>query len=95
MNMHSFTFFIGYSNAFAILVTSVLIVSDVVHWIFAFKYWALAWKVQLLKDGKNPDQYNMTFTCVFIAGLTLNIVGGAITSLSFYPAMITLDDSPA
>ena len=31
---------------------------NVVHWIFALRYWTLAHKIERMKQGKNPDKHN-------------------------------------
>jgi len=28
------------------------------HWLFAFKYWEISWRMELLKMGMSPNIYN-------------------------------------
>jgi hypothetical protein len=44
-----------------------------VHWIFALKYWTLSFKVQLMKQGRDPDVYNRLFIGLFIVGILFNV----------------------
>jgi hypothetical protein len=55
---------------------------NIVHWIFAVKYWALSFKVKQLKEGRNPDTYNKLFMTLFITGIILNFVSAMIGNLS-------------
>ena len=57
--------------------------SDLVHWIFAFKYWTVACRLEEIQSGANPDRYNLQYTAIFIAGLILNLAAGVLTSLGY------------
>ena len=52
------------------------------HWIFAFKYWTLAYKVEQLRRGQDPDSKNLRFTVILISGVILNTVSAILFSLS-------------
>lgn len=47
---------------------------NISHWIFAFKYWTLAIKVQMLKKGQDPNKMNRRFIIVFAAGIVANVI---------------------
>ena len=44
------------------------------HWVFAMKYWTLAYKVKLIKLRKDPDKHNSKFLVIFVVGIILNIL---------------------
>lgn len=44
------------------------------HWIFAMKYWTLAYKIKLIKERKDPDKQNHRFFIIFVIGIILNIL---------------------
>lgn len=52
------------------------------HWIFAFKYWTLAVKVELLKKLQDPNQLNTKFSVVFFLGIIFNLIAGILFQLS-------------
>ena len=52
------------------------------HWIFALKYWTLAYKIEKLKSGQDPDRKNSRFTVVMLAGIILNTASAILFSLS-------------
>lgn len=54
-----------------------------VHWIFALKYWTLSFKVQLMKQGRDPDVYNRLFIGLFIVGILFNVWSALINTLSY------------
>ena len=56
--------------------------SDVVHWVFAFKYWTVACKLEQMKRGANPDQYNAWYSVFFGAGIFVNLATGIVFTLS-------------
>ena len=47
---------------------------NLAHWLFAFNYWALSWRVELIKNRMSPDIYNCSLNAV-------NIVVSLITVL--------------
>jgi dimeric dUTPase (all-alpha-NTP-PPase superfamily) len=47
---------------------------DLAHWLFAFNYWALSWRIELIKNHKSPDTYNCRLN-------TINITMSLITVL--------------
>lgn len=55
--------------------------SDVVHWVFAFKYWTVACKLEQMKRGANPDQYNTWYSVFFGAGIFVNLATGVVFTL--------------
>ncbi len=55
------------------------------HWIFAFKYWTVACKLEQMKSGANPDKYNLWYCVVFAVGAVSNIATGVVISLVSYP----------
>ena len=63
--------------------------SDVIHWIFAFKYWTVACKLEQLKRGANPDEYNLCYSVIFWAGIFVNLVTGVIFTLKGFFVKIT------
>ena len=42
------------------------------HWIFAFKYWTVAMKLEWLKAGKDPNKWNNWFLIALIVGILAN-----------------------
>ena len=44
------------------------------HWLFAFNYWALSWRVELIQQKLPPDIYNTRLN-------TVNIIVSVITIL--------------
>ena len=70
-------------SAFQSMITESL--TNVVHWIFAFKYWTVACKLEQLKRGANPDEYNSWYTGVFVAGVLLNLANGVLQGTNSYP----------
>jgi hypothetical protein len=49
---------------------------NVVHWIFAMKYWVLACKLQALHNNLDPHQHNKRFQVIYVVGLIINVVAG-------------------
>ena len=47
---------------------------NLAHWLFAYNYWALSWRVELIKNRMSPDIYNCRLN-------TINIVVSLITVL--------------
>ena len=47
------------------------------HWIFAFKYWVLARKLELIKQNKNPDANDKLYTFFNYIGIVMNIACGS------------------
>jgi len=37
---------------------------NLAHWLFAFSYWALSWRVELILNQKSPDTYNSRINAV-------------------------------
>ena len=56
--------------------------SDVVHWIFAMKYWSLACKMELINRNEDPDKHNSLYMAIFVAGIVLNTVAGLVMSIN-------------
>jgi hypothetical protein len=65
-----------YANGWANLIT--LLCSDVVHWVFAMKYWTLACKLELVKNGEDPAKQNALQMTIFVIGLILNIAAAGV-----------------
>ena len=42
------------------------------HWIFAFKYWTVAMKLEWLKKGQDPNKWNNWFLIALIVGILAN-----------------------
>ena len=55
----------------------------VTHWIFAFKYWTLALKVQKLKQGQDPTTDDRFYRIVLLIGICFNLVGAMMFALCF------------
>ncbi len=55
------------------------------HWIFAFKYWTVACKLEQMKSGANPDKYNLWYFVAFAIGAVSNIAAGLVTGIVTYP----------
>jgi hypothetical protein len=51
---------------------------NTVHWIFAVNYWALACKLELLKEKKVPTQNDTRNKVIAVIGLLFNILAGAL-----------------
>lgn len=49
---------------------------DVVHWVFAIKYWSLSVKLELIKSGQNVDKNNTLFTIFYVVGIVMNVAAG-------------------
>ncbi len=49
---------------------------DVVHWVFAIKYWSLSVKLELIKSGQNVDKNNTLFTIFYVVGIVINVAAG-------------------
>lgn len=47
------------------------------------KYWTLSYKVQLIKEGRDPDSYNRLFIGIFILGIFFNVLSSLINVLSY------------
>ncbi len=54
----------------------------VTHWIFAFKYWTLALKVEKLKQGQDPSTGDRFYRIVLLIGICLNLVGAMMFAIS-------------
>ena len=54
------------------------LISYLVHWIFAMKYWSLSIKYELVTQGKDPDKDNKKLMVLLITGVIINILA-AIT----------------
>ena len=67
------------------MITEVL--SDLVHWIFAFKYWTVAIKLEKINRGANPDLNNRFYKVIFVAGSVLNIAAGIVTSVGGFASI--------
>lgn len=61
--------------------------SDLVHWIFAFKYWTVAIKLEKIKLGENPDLNNRFYKAIFVFGFVLNLAAGIVTCLSGFASV--------
>jgi len=44
------------------------------HWLFAFKYWVISWRIELIKKGMDPEKHNKSLKIVNIV-VTLITVG--------------------
>ena len=51
------------------------------HWIFAFKYWTLALKVEKLKQGQDPSTGDRFYRMVLLVGICFNMVGAMMFAL--------------
>jgi hypothetical protein len=58
---------------------------NISHWIFAFKYWVLAVKVEMLKKQKDPNKINGRLMILLVAGVFANI---------FYSFLIVFSVTP-
>lgn len=54
----------------------------ITHWIFAFKYWTLARKVEILKKGLDPNTLNRKYEIILYLGIIFNFVGAVFFQLS-------------
>ncbi len=52
------------------------IVSCVVHWIFAMKYWSLSVKLELIQQRIDPDTNNVLFFRIYVVGIIANVLAG-------------------
>ena len=52
------------------------VVSCVVHWIFATKYWSLSVKLQLIQQRVDPETKNALFFRIYVAGIIANVFAG-------------------
>lgn len=56
------------------------------HWIFAFKYWSLSLKMEIISVNGDPDSLNTLFYIMFYIGLLLNMLAGISYCMTwFYP----------
>ena len=55
---------------------------NIVHWIFALKYWSLSFKIQQLKIGRDADVYNKQLKVAFFIGIFLNSLSALFNNLS-------------
>ena len=44
------------------------------HWLFAYNYWVLSWRIELLQEEMSPDTYNKSLRIIYIV-VTLITVG--------------------
>jgi hypothetical protein len=51
-------------------------ITEIVHWLFAIKYWSVAVKMELLTQNKDLDTHNKLFYFLFWAGIAINLTGG-------------------
>jgi len=47
---------------------------NLAHWQFAFHYWALSWRVELILSKKSPDIYNRRLNIVNFVGCLITTV---------------------
>ena len=47
---------------------------NTIHWVFAVKYWTLAYKVKMIKERMNPDKHNNKFMLILVIGIISNIL---------------------
>ena len=60
------------------------IVQDVVHWVFAFKYWSLSLKLQIIGENGDPDSINKLLYVLFTVGVLLNVTAGITNCVTFF-----------
>ena len=51
---------------------------NLAHWLFAYHYWAMSWRVELIKNGLTPDTYNCRLKAVNIVVSLINVLVPAI-----------------
>ncbi len=51
---------------------------NLAHWLFAYHYWAMSWRVELIKNGMTPDTYNCRLKAVNIVVSLINVLIPAI-----------------
>jgi hypothetical protein len=51
---------------------------NLAHWLFAFNYWALSWRIELIKNQISPDIYNSRLNTLNIAVSMINVLMPAI-----------------
>lgn len=61
---------------------------NISHWIFAFKYWTLAIKVEQLKKGRDPNLLNRRFMTVLVIGIFANVLYSFLISFSIAKSFI-------
>ena len=55
--------------------------SDVVHWVFAMKYWVLSCQLEMLQKREDPSKSKTKFRVIFVVGVLLNLIAGVVTAL--------------
>jgi hypothetical protein len=61
---------------------------DVVHWVFAMKYWSLACKLELQNRNEDPDKHNTVFMVIFVVGIVFNTMAGIV--MGAYPPFLPI-----
>ena len=56
---------------------------NLAHWLFAFNYWALSWRVELTKNRMPPDTYNCRLNTINIVMSLINVMIPAIDWVLF------------
>jgi hypothetical protein len=51
---------------------------NLAHWLFAYNYWALSWRVELIKRQMNPDTYNCRLNAANIVVSLISVLIPAI-----------------
>lgn len=59
---------------------------DVVHWVFALKYWSVSLKIKLISDGRDPDLHNNIFYILLFTGIVLCAASGVLFGYDIYKA---------
>lgn len=63
-------------------------VFNVIHWIFAMKYWFLSKRLQQFQQGKNPNaDYKFIITTYYI-GLVVNVICGVVYGIPIFTGWI-------
>jgi hypothetical protein len=52
------------------------------HWVFAFKYWSLAIKIEYIKKGQDFNSMNNGFRVALIVGVLVNLLSALLFSIS-------------
>ena len=55
---------------------------NISHWIFAFKYWSLAVKLEYLRKGEDTDKLNGKFLIALVIGIVANFLLSMFFQLS-------------
>ena len=50
----------------------------VIHWIFAMKYWVLAYRLELIQKGKTKESDKIFSSAIYFIGLLINLACGLV-----------------